>query len=425
MVPDRLSHSGFRELKCAVMELRSCRVVVGGCESVSEVRSAVLASGAGCVVKFLWFLCAGGGAIPPQLALCEALIDKGHDVIGVVPEPDREQSERICTQVETFKFAPTPTGLSDEELDQWLAVDNFLGATFANALRDAIRRHRPDRLLVDGMSYSALVEAQASGIPHAALWHCLVDVAERRSDLQFLDSDLNLGAHNAHRRDRGLGEVESVQDNLLEADWFLAFAYEALDSPRQRTWPNLHYVGAAVPRTPPSNFDVPSGAAPLVVVGFTTTSFDQTAVLQRVFDGLAILEVRVVANVNPAVRSDLSVPENVVAVEFVPHDEVLPEAALMVSHVGHGTMSAAPRHGVPILALPMGRDQDRNAQILTDLGIGSWLPWTSTASEIARMAERLLNDDATRRRSYQVALDVASQDRLDHAVELVTNETSL
>lgn len=73
----------------------------------------------------------------------------------------------------------------------------------------------------------------------------------------------------------------------------------------------------------------------------------------------------------------------------------------------------------------MGRDQDRNAEILTDLGIGSWLSPTSTAPEIARMADRLLNDDATRRRSNEVALQIASQDRMDHAVELVTNETSV
>ena len=362
--------------------------------------------------------------MPPQLALCEALADAGHEVIGVVPTPDRERCENICASVDTFEFAPTPPGLSDEELDQWLTVDNFLGATFAEALRDAIRRHRPDRLLVDGMSYSALVEAQASGIPHAALWHCLVDIAETRSNLQLLDSVDNLAAHNAHRISRGLGAVRSVQDNLCEADWFLAFAYAALDSPRQRTWPNLHYVGAAVPDTPLTNFDLPPGAAPLVVVGFSTTSLDQTAVLQRIFDGLAMLEVRVVANVKPEARVELAVPDNVVAVEFVPHDEVLPEAALMVSHVGHGTMSAAARHGVPILAVPMGRDQDRNAEILTDIGIGSWLPPTATPSEIANLATQLLNSCEVRLRSDAVAVEIAKQDRLHHAVELVTTATT-
>ncbi len=127
------------------------------------------------------------------------------------------------------------------------------------------------------MSYSALVEAQASGIPHAALWHCLVDVAEKRSNLESLDTGDNLVSHNAHRRIRGLRAVESVQDNLLEATWFLAFAYKALDSPRQRTWPNLHYVGAAVPRSPQSSHEIARGRAPLVVVGFSTTSIDQTA----------------------------------------------------------------------------------------------------------------------------------------------------
>lgn len=139
------------------------------------------------------------------------------------------------------------------------------------------------------------------------------------------------------------------------------------------------------------------------------------------FDGLATLDIRVVATVNPAVLEDLAVPDNVVAVEFIPHDEILPEAGLVVSHVGHGTMSAAARNGVPILALPLGWDQDRNAEILTDRGIGTWLPPSSSPSEIAYMASRLLNDDEMGRRSSEVALEIAAEDGLDHAVELVTN----
>jgi MGT family glycosyltransferase len=376
-------------------------------------------------VKFLWLSCAGGGALPPQLAMCEALMDAGHEVIAVVRTNRREQSEQIGMRVETFHAPSPPAGLSDEEIDRWVGGNAFLGATYADALRDSIRRNQPDRLLVDGMSYSALVEAQASGIPHAALWHCLVDIAETPSVLGFLDAGANLASHNAHRRERGLREVESVQDNLLEADWFLAFAYEAVDSPRQRTWPNLAYVGAAVPRTTRSNFEIPPGNAPLVIVSFSTADVDQTAVLQRVVDGLATLDIRVVATVDPVTLEDLALPANVEAVNFVPHDEILPAAALMVSHVGHGTMSAAARHGVPILAIPLCADQNRNAEILTDLGIGSWLPPSAASSEIARMAERLLNDDATRRRSNEVALAIAGQDGLDHAVELVTNGTAV
>lgn len=355
--------------------------------------------------------------------MCEALIGAGHEVVAVVSIYEGEQAKQIGMRVDTFDVPSPPAGLSDDEIERWGVEDMCLGATYADALRYAIREHQPDRLLVDGMSYSALVEAQAARIPHAALWHCLVDLAERRSNLEFLDTGASLASHNAHRRNRGLGEVASVQDNLLEANWFLAFAYEALDSPRQRSWPNLHYVGAAVPRMTPSNYELPPGNAPLVVVGFSTTSVDQTGVLQRVFDGLATLDIRVVANVDPQTLEDLTVPDNVDAVEFVPHDEILPEAALMVSHVGHGTMSAAARHGVPILAIPMGRDQDRNAKILTDLDIGSWLPPSSTPSEIAGLATRLLNNDKTKRRSNEVAMEIAAQAGLDHAVELVTNET--
>ncbi len=45
-------------------------------------------------VRFVWLLSAGGGAVPPQLALCEALVDAGHDVVAVVGTRVAAQAEQ-------------------------------------------------------------------------------------------------------------------------------------------------------------------------------------------------------------------------------------------------------------------------------------------------------------------------------------------
>ncbi len=194
-------------------------------------------------MRFVWMMSSGGGGVPPQLALCEALVDAGHDVVAVVPSRVAAQAERSGLQVEAFEEPPRPMGVPMAEFEQWVWSEMFLGDTPATALRDAIDRHRPDRVLVDGMSYSAQVEARASGVRYAVLWHTLVDAAEVGGGTGYREA--HLAAHNAHRAERALDEVERVHDTLLDADWFLALAYDVLDSPRAREWPNLHYVGDA------------------------------------------------------------------------------------------------------------------------------------------------------------------------------------
>ena len=362
----------------------------------------------------------GGGGVPPQLALCEALVEAGHDVLAVVPERVAPSAEQGGLPVETFSEVPRPVGTKMTEVEQWVWSELFLGETPAMAMREAIDRHRPDRVLVDGMSYSCQVEARSSGVPYAALWHTLVDAAEMHEGAGYRDE--NLVSHNAHRTERGLPAVGRVHDTLLDANWFMAMAYDVLDSPRVREWPNLHYVGAPMPRAPQVEVELPAGDAPLVLVGFSTTQMGQAEVLQRIVDALAGLDLRVLVTLGPIRADKLDLPDNAVATEFVSHDQVLPDVALVVSHVGHGTMCAAARHGVPILALPMGRDQDRNAVILTDHGIGAWLPPKSAPSEITELALRLLADEVTRSTCAEVAAAIAAHPGTDDAIQLLTLE---
>ncbi len=54
-------------------------------------------------------------------------------------------------------------------------------------------------------------------------------------------------------------------------------------------------------------------------------------------------------------------PKNVTLLHSAPHDLVMKEASLVVTHGGHGTVSRALIHGLPLLVMPMGRDQNDNA----------------------------------------------------------------
>jgi len=48
----------------------------------------------------------------------------------------------------------------------------------------------------------------------------------------------------------------------------------------------------------------------------------------------------------------------------------MPDAAVVVTHCGHGTVIRALSHGRPMLCLPMGRDQNDNAARVAARGAG-------------------------------------------------------
>src|SRR5262249_3956952 len=102
-----------------------------------------------------------------------------------------------------------------------------------------------------------------------------------------------------------------------------------------------------------------SDRRPLVLVGFSTTYQDQAGVLTRVIEALRDLDVRAVVTTGPAiqVRAVPTAP-NVHVCPSAPHSAVLDEACAAITHAGHGTVIRTLAAGVPLVCMPMGRDQN-------------------------------------------------------------------
>ena len=64
------------------------------------------------------------------------------------------------------------------------------------------------------------------------------------------------------------------------------------------------------------------------------------------------------------------VPSNVHVVESVPHGAVLPHVDLAITHGGHGTLIRALACGVPVMVVPISRDQPDNAARAVHHGVG-------------------------------------------------------
>ena len=94
-----------------------------------------------------------------------------------------------------------------------------------------------------------------------------------------------------------------------------------------------------------------------------------------------------------------------------PHDEVMREAALVVSHGGHGTVIKALVRQRPMLVIPHGRDQNDNAVRVTERGAGLQLPPSASTEEIRLALQRLLAEPDFRRAAERLGRQVAEDVR--------------
>jgi len=176
------------------------------------------------------------------------------------------------------------------------------------------------------------------------------------------------------REKLGLARAGSRSANLDRLGAVLALTYEAFDTAPQTRPANLHYVGplACVPQPTPPYMPNTLGHA-----------------------------------IGPG---DLTLPDNVVAERFVPHAAVLPDARLVVTHAGHGTVMAAVSAGVPLLCTPMGRDQFLVASRVEQLGLGRVASMLASPEALRATIAAALDDDAqlARARCFAASVDVAA-----------------
>ena len=138
--------------------------------------------------------------------------------------------------------------------------------------------------------------------------------------------------------------------------------------------------------------------------------------LQSVTTALGELPVRGVVTTGPAVPIEtIRSPENVTVVERAPHSEVLRHASAVVTHAGHGTVIKALAAGVPVVAMPLGRDQLDNAARVVHHGAGLRLKPKAKPDAIAKAVRRLLDEPSFAAAAERMAAAIAAETAEDQA----------
>jgi MGT family glycosyltransferase len=227
-----------------------------------------------------------------------------------------------------------------------------------------------------------------------------------------------LDALNAGRAEHGLAPLDSVFDQYERAERLLVLSSAALDFEATALPASVRHVGPRlddIHGTEP--WTAPEGADPLVLVGLSTTYQDQLPVLQRVVDALGRLPVRaLVTTGEPVDPAALDAAPNVEVVRTAPHSEVLREAAAVVTHAGHGTVVKALAQGVPLVCLPMGRDQAEVAARVVAAGAGLRVKPKASPDAIGRAVARVLGEPSFRTAAERLRDAIAAEHADDLAV---------
>jgi UDP:flavonoid glycosyltransferase YjiC (YdhE family) len=320
---------------------------------------------------------AGGGNVNPFLGLSEQLRQRGYRV-GAVATPS------LLPRLEAAGIGTT------------IAAQGWLPN--AEDVLAAVQTFSPDVLVVDFMLTHALCGARAAGPPTVALVHTLYNAVLVDDTPYPMFMAAPLEAVNDVRAGLGLTPIATLGALLAEADLVLVTAPRELDVAGELP-ANVDYCGALFEGAgADTGWSPPAGGGPLVAVSVGTAGDPaiESALLERVLSALSQLPVKGFVSLPDYLdHAAFDPPDNVTLAGYVRHPAVLPHAATLVTHAGLGSVLAALTYGVPMVCLPLDREQPANAAAVERIGAGRALSPDAGADEIAAAIQEQL-DRSTR-----------------------------
>lgn len=408
--------------------------------------------------SYLFVLWDGGGNVPPQLALARRLVERGRRVRILAPRALRARIEAAgCVFIPLHAVPEHASGSSANDLMRDWEARTSIGASarvrdnliigsalaYARDVTAAIEEERPDVVAADYLPLGGYIAAERAGIPLAVLIHMIYplpapglppfgqgfqpatnalgrarDALFRQLFRQFYN--VRLKELNHTRVAMGLPPVATVFEQFDRADRLLVMTSQAFDFPADALPPNVRYIGPQfedpawlAPWEPPHG-----DGRPLVLISLSTTYQRQADLMRRIVAALADMPVQALITLGPALQSErLTLPPNVRADDYIPHLLVCPHADLVVTHGGHGTVMTALKFGVPLVCIPMGRDQADNAARVVWRGAGLRLSRKAGVAELRRAMLQALEEPRFREGARRIADSIARDDTPNVALD--------
>jgi MGT family glycosyltransferase len=408
---------------------------------------------------FLFAHWEGGGNTPPMLGIVRRLLDRGH-AVRVISDPcNRVDVEGAGAQFASWTRAPRRLDKSPESdlFQDWNVssplemisrmCDRLLvgpSLQYAQDIIEELERSPADVVVASETLFGAMAGAEAAGVPCVSLAANIYPFPQkgvpafgpgfqpatgplgRVRDWFITTMSLRAFARrrdvfNDTRKALGLAPLAHPFDQLDRLASHLVLTSRAFDFVSPEPPKHLVYAGPVLDDPAwADSWQSPwpaSDRRPLVLVGFSTTFQNQGQVLARVIEALGTLDVRAVVTAGPSIdRATLPTAANVHVCASAPHSQLLKDAALAITHCGHGTVIRALAAGVPLVCMPMGRDQNDNAARVTARGAGVRLTPKASAEKIRHAVRQVLTQPQYRERARHLGESIAADARQSKAV---------
>jgi len=412
--------------------------------------------------RFLFAIMDGGGNVAPTLGVVSDLVRRGHRVRVMAEDLNQAEVRDVGARFVPWTRAPNKTARSrDTDPLDWMlptardglrvVSEAFMGGmaqAYAQDVVEELDREGADLVVTMDMLLGVAAACEARGqalgflntyistfpVPGVPPFGEGLAPATTAGE-QALHADVaaeveaaldgGLPGLNAARSALGLRPLAHLADQASTAAALWLGTARAFDFAPDPAPGWLHYVGPlirdpdwAAPWISPWP---PADRRPLVVAAFSTGFQNHAGVLQRVIDAASALPVRLLVTLGGSIRRDELAPaDNTRIVDSAPHTRVMPEAAAVVTHGGHGTVMTALVNRLPLLVIPHGRDQGDNAVRIAERGAGLQLTSSASTDQIRAALDQLLGDPdfaASARRLGDAVAAEAAQSTLIRQME--------
>jgi MGT family glycosyltransferase len=342
------------------------------------------------------------GHLFPVTPILDALVERGHEVSLRTLASEVELMQARGFQAAPIDPAIERLGHDDHRARTPLGAQKRAMRVFCRRaehevgdVRRAIDEVRPDALLIDVACWGALAAAEAHGGAWASWCPYPLPLPSRDAPpfgpgfrpargpagrlRDAVAGPLLFGAlerivaprMNEVRERVGVPPLSNAADLFLAPPLLLYLTAEPFEYPRS-DWPkSVRLVGPCdwdPPAEPPSWLEEIDN--PIVLVTTSSEFQDDGWLVRCALEALAGEPVHVVATLPSGTPADIDAPPNARVEAFVPHGAILDRAACAITHGGMGATQKALVRGVPVCAVPFGRDQFEVARRVEVAGAG-------------------------------------------------------
>jgi zeaxanthin glucosyltransferase len=362
------------------------------------------------------------GHINPFIILGKELKKRGNNVCFFNVIDIKEKILNTGMQFATFGENHYPKGSLNTLLNKNLSQCNELEMmqywnqfclemvnNTTDELIEAIKIHKIDFLLVDQMDIIGGSIAEYLNIPFATIINSLPTNFEKNIPPPFTELSYDNSKYgkavNKFAFSKVLRYYEKIILNLntFRKKWDLeAFEPEtniffnsqigqisqipkAFDFPRQELPDIFHYLGPFRDDEGYEKLEFPNhllDGRPIIYSSLGTLCNGRLDIFHKIAEAAQNFDCQLVISIGSQELSLFAnLPGNPIVLNFVPQNELLKKASLLISHCGANTILDAISNAVPIVAIPISLDQPSIAERIKFREIGEIVPFKDFSTE--------------------------------------------